>query len=463
MAKAAADPLGLSRAQQLQMVQYGGAVPGQSRGFMSSLLNGLGYVGDFVGAVNATPQGTPGLFGGLSAVNRRYNVQKYNQYQAKQQVDTQAEQGRIARQLAPNLFPDVTQGAYYDPTDLQKTLEMAGQAQGNAAAGQVLQGETPTIGPLVPTAQTSDLVGRAQGLQQSTSASNERNAMLSRLGIQFQIPSDLPVAQQDTMFKNLVDRAYQSLDSEASRANFMSLFGIGAGATAGVYGGKAAPAGQSVAPAKVSGPAQAPIIDNGQPATLQGGVGVQAAPGFDPTLGGVVDPAFMTATTGQGRQAYTDGQTYGQNERQLNEAKTHNRATEGIGWKNAESSRISALKPPGGGNQNPYAALNGQQNYLQGQATTLTNKLKLMGFMQKDGSLDPRPEIPQKTWFYTPKPSDISKAKQAQALYDQLDQLQSAIGGVPVSPQAQVTPQVAAPVKRTKAADDFLARLRGGK
>jgi hypothetical protein len=126
--------------------------------FGQRLMQGLGYVGDFMGAVNQTPEGTPAILSGLGALGNRYNLQQYNQAQLKQQQDAMerarqaelqqqaenlmlANEARIAQGLQPYDLTEGTGGIRTSPEDVRANLAYVGSALGNQAMVNETQGK----------------------------------------------------------------------------------------------------------------------------------------------------------------------------------------------------------------------------------------------------------------------------------------------------------------------------------
>lgn len=142
--------------------------PNKKATFGQKLMQGLGYVGDFMGAVNQTPQGTPAILSGLGALGNRYNMQQYNQAQLKQQQDAmerarQAEEqqqyenlmlvneARQAQGLPPIDPTQGTGGIRTSPEDVRSNLAYVGSALGNQAMVNETQGKgfNPQAGALL--------------------------------------------------------------------------------------------------------------------------------------------------------------------------------------------------------------------------------------------------------------------------------------------------------------------------
>lgn len=155
--------------------------PNQKPTFGQRLMQGLGYVGDFMGAVNQTPEGVPALFTGLGALGNRYNVQQYNQAQLKQQQEAmerarQAEmqqqlenlnivnEMRQAQGLAPIGATEGTGGLRTAPEQVKESLAYVGGVLGN----QAMQNETigkgfnPQAGAVVDAAYIQNRLNQQQ-------------------------------------------------------------------------------------------------------------------------------------------------------------------------------------------------------------------------------------------------------------------------------------------------------------
>ena len=158
--------------------------PNKKATFGQRLMQGLGYVGDFMGAVNQTPEGTPAILSGLGALGNRYNMQQYNQAQLKQQQDAmerarQAEEQQKVDALAlinqynsMNKLDAVTPQAGFTGTTIDPTeyVNITGKAQenaGNRAFTEMMKGNglTPEVwATLNPTQQQAFLEKQSQNL-----------------------------------------------------------------------------------------------------------------------------------------------------------------------------------------------------------------------------------------------------------------------------------------------------------
>ena len=155
--------------------------PNQKPTFGQRLMQGLGYVGDFIGAVNQTPEGVPALFTGLGALGNRYNVQQYNQAQLKQQQEAmerarQAEmqqqlenlnivnEMRQAQGLAPIGATEGTGGLRTAPEQVKESLAYVGGVLGNQAMQNETMGKgfNPQAGAVVDAAYIQNRLNQQQ-------------------------------------------------------------------------------------------------------------------------------------------------------------------------------------------------------------------------------------------------------------------------------------------------------------
>jgi len=166
----------------LQAAQYG--LPGggsywtqggQQKGFLPKLMNALGYVGDFVSAVNNTPAGGVGLFPALGAVAGRYNVQRFNDAQQKlalmeqlQQQAARQQQAQMANALMSPYGVNVGDQYYGTIEDATKVAQQVGELRAaQERQGLISTGEyNPVAGALTTDALTKDYTGLVTGFLQ---------------------------------------------------------------------------------------------------------------------------------------------------------------------------------------------------------------------------------------------------------------------------------------------------------
>lgn len=164
----------------LQAAQYGlpggGAYwtqGGQQKGFLPKLMNALGYVGDFVSAVNNTPAGGVGLFPALGAVAGRYNVQRFNDAQQKlalmeqlQQQTARQQQAQMANALLNTYGVNVGNEYYGTIEDANRVAQQVGairaakERQGLMSTGEY----TPEQGALTTDEFANKYTGLVTGL-----------------------------------------------------------------------------------------------------------------------------------------------------------------------------------------------------------------------------------------------------------------------------------------------------------
>lgn len=151
---------------------------------------------------------------------------------------------------------------------------------------------------------------------------------------------------------------------------------------------------------------------------------------------GVPNIGNLLTAQDQGLTAAQDAETNARGVTQLKETQRHNKASEGIDRINANAHMISAQHSGSGSSSNPYTALNGQQNYLDGQLKAIEQEMLRNGFIdKKTGQLKPVQQ-PGNDWFGNP-PSQgaVAKFNQYQQLAGARQRLLGSITPMPTAGQ----------------------------
>lgn len=285
MTAVAQDPLAqlLNTQGQLQIARYG------RPGVGGNLSGTLGYLADFIKGVYSMPEGSPGIFGGISEVLNRYNVRQY----ADQQF--QAQQAQLARQL------------YEQQMQRQQLGSLTGIAPEVYLKSEDLNAARPYAENMATNESLNDYTNNG-------------------------VYNARPMAKPETMgpiAKDFMTRQNLISDTNTTLKDIQNAYQLGS-------------QGQNPYGTPTVSPPKSMPLQNMDPniGPLQGGVNAQSAPSI---LGGVVNLAQLLDSGKQGLGQYNDNRTFGLDQSKLQEVMRSNRASEGNQAYSNQTGRMNAV------------------------------------------------------------------------------------------------------------------------
>lgn len=330
---------------QAKLIPYGGAA---EQGKLGGFLNALGYMGDFMKAVNATPQGQPGIIAGLGALADRYNVRSYNKAMANQLAAEQLRQQQAQnRKRADRIglgkklgLPEGYTGEedIPDATTLSNLQNMNWQNSPDGLSTLLKDGSVGTVqGGAVPQYVVEGALKQSQDVNKSQQMMKNMAVFLANNLAKPQGMGVSPdgVITDDTGSLDLSDQP-KAQTLKAGLANMIPPPGM-------------------VAPGQAY---QYPVIDY--------------AEGFD-LRKNEQDNANTQFSNNTTRTHYTNQDRVADAELKLKD--------EGNYFVNYPPS------PSGGGGRSPFTDLNGAQQYMNSQLGAVEAQMKAEGFLDEKGKL----------------------------------------------------------------------------